>query len=51
MEKQNKGITELLMRFGGPGGLLEQVVFELDFSGMGRISKSEVRKGSRQELE
>lgn len=39
------------MRFGGPRGLLEQVVFELDFPGMGRISKSEVRKGSKQELE
>jgi len=47
-----QGITEPLTRFGGPGNLLEQVVFELDFSGMGRISKSEFRKGSRQkELE
>lgn len=32
-----QGITE--PRFGDPGNLLEQVVFEPDFSGMGRIFK------------
>lgn len=34
-----QGITEPLTRFGDPGNLLEQVVFEPDFSGMGRIFK------------
>lgn len=39
--------------FGDPDDLLEQVAFELDLSGMGDISKGEVRKGvlGKKELE
>lgn len=31
--------------FGDPGDLVEQVAFEMVFSGMGSFSKSGVRKG------
>lgn len=36
--------------FGDPGDLSEHVAFKLDLSGMGSISKIEVRKGGQEKL-